>query len=197
MYRDKCNNAHVVKCLVIILIKCIFNYTQVSSLETNVAQIGEKLASLIDIVSAKSDKDKGGKSKIKEVLPLVSITNLVTSMHYGYKSLHSPVHNLGILIIVQETMHDIFDVEFAAEIEEEVAVKVWSELPQELVQKMVESAVNHIEIAELDPPPRKAIVKRLREFYSNRRSLALVKDNPDKRRSRRAALKCSSTLYVS
>ena len=91
-------------------------------------------------------------------------------------------------------MHDIFDVEFAAEIEE-VAVKVWSELPQELVQKMVESAVNHIEIAELDPPPRKAIVKRLREFYSDR-SLALVKDNPDKRRSR-AALKCSSTLYVS
>ena len=91
-------------------------------------------------------------------------------------------------------MHDIFDVEFAAEIEEEVAVKVWSELPQELVQKMVESAVNHIEIAVLDPPPRKAIVKRLREFYANR-SLALVKDNPDKRRSRRAALKCSSTLY--
>ena len=43
---------------------------QVSSLETNVAQIGEKLASLIDMVSAKSDKDKGGKSKIKE-LPLV------------------------------------------------------------------------------------------------------------------------------
>ena len=81
-----CNNAHVVTCLVIILIKCTFNYTQVSSLETNVAQIGEKLASLIDIVSAKSDKDKGGKSKIKEVLPLVSITNLVTSMHYGYKS---------------------------------------------------------------------------------------------------------------
>ena len=49
------------------------NYTQVSSLETNVAQIGEKLAitSLIDIVSAKSDKDKGGKSKVKKVLPLV------------------------------------------------------------------------------------------------------------------------------
>ena len=64
-----------------------FNYIQVSSLETNVAQIGEKLASLIDIVSAKSDKDKGGKSKIKEVLPLISITNLVTSMHYCYKSL--------------------------------------------------------------------------------------------------------------
>ena len=69
-------------------------------------------------------------------------------------------------------------------------------LPQELVQKMVKSAVNHIEIAELDPPPRKAIVKRLSEFYSNR-SLALVKDNPHKRRSRRAALKCSSILFVS
>ena len=51
-------------------------FTQVSNLETNVAQIGEKLASLIDMVSAsgKSDKDKGGKSKItKELLPLVSI----------------------------------------------------------------------------------------------------------------------------
>ena len=69
-------------------------------------------------------------------------------------------------------------------------------LPQELVQKMVKSAVNHIEIAELDPPPRKAIVKRLSEFYSNR-SLALVKNNPHKRRSRRAALKCSSILFVS
>ena len=47
---------------------------QVSSLETNVAQIGEKLANLIDMVSSKSDKDKGGKNKIKELLPLVSIT---------------------------------------------------------------------------------------------------------------------------
>ena len=71
-----------------------------------------------------------------------------------------------------------------------------SELPKELVEKMIESAMNHIEMAELDPPPRKAIFKRLREFYSNR-SLALVKENPDKRRSRRAALKCNSTLYVS
>ena len=51
-------------------------FTQVSSLEMNVAQIGEKLASLIDMVSAtgKSDKDRGGKSKItKEILPLVSV----------------------------------------------------------------------------------------------------------------------------
>ena len=65
-------------------------------------------------------------------------------------------------------MHDIFDVEFANEVEEAVATMVWSELPQELVQKMVESAVNHIEMAELDPPPKKAIIKRLREFYANR-----------------------------
>ena len=47
---------------------------QVSSLETNVAHIGEKLASLIDMVSSKSDKYKGEKYKIKEILPLVSIT---------------------------------------------------------------------------------------------------------------------------
>lgn len=48
-------------------------FTQVSSLETNVAQIGEKLASLIDMVSAtgKADKDKGGIAK--ELLPLVSV----------------------------------------------------------------------------------------------------------------------------
>ena len=49
----------------------------------------------------------------------------------------SPVHNLGVLIIMQETMHNIiFDVEFAAEIKE-VAVKVWSELPQEFAKKGV------------------------------------------------------------
>ena len=94
-------------------------------------------------------------------------------------------------------MHDMFDVEFAVEIEQTVTAKVWSELPKELVEKMIESAMSHIEMAELDPPPRKAIIKRLREFYSNRRSLALVKENPEKRRSRRGALKCSSTLYVS
>ena len=87
-------------------------------------------------------------------------------------------------------MHDIFDVEFTTEIEEAITTKVWSELPKELVQEMVESAVNHIEMAECDPPPRKAIIKRLREFYANKRSLALVKDNPEKRRSRRTALKC-------
>ena len=43
---------------------------------------------------------------------------------------------------MQETMHDIFDVEFAAKIEE-VAVKVWSELPQALVQKMVVCYQSH------------------------------------------------------
>ena len=40
---------------------------------------------------------------------------------------------------MQDTMHDIFDVEFAAEIEEAVTTEIWSELPQELVQKMVET----------------------------------------------------------
>ena len=79
MYRDMCNNAQCHMPSYVNFYLCEvnkmhvnFNYTQVSSLETNVAQIGEKLASLIDIVSAKSDKDKGGRSKIKEVLPLVS-----------------------------------------------------------------------------------------------------------------------------
>ena len=111
------------------------------------AQIGEKLASLIDMVSAKSGKDKGGKSKItKELLPLVSVIKL-----YNYVTIIRCLH-------MQETMHDIFDVEFAAEIEQAVTAKVWSELPKELVEKMIESAMNHIEMAELDPPPRKAIV---------------------------------------
>ena len=58
---------------------------------------------------------------------------------------------------------------------------------------MVECAVNHIEIAELDPPPRKTIVKRLRDRTVG---VLLLSDNPDKRRSRRATLKCSSILYI-
>ena len=45
-------------------------------------------------------------------------------------------------------MYDIFDVEFGTEA---ITAKVWSQLPLELVDKMVESAVNHIEVAELDP----------------------------------------------
>ena len=36
------------------------------------AQIGEKLADIFDIVSAKSDQSTG-KNKIKELLPLVSV----------------------------------------------------------------------------------------------------------------------------
>ena len=91
-------------------------------------------------------------------------------------------------------MHDIFDVEFATELEGTLASTRWSELPEELVKKMVDSAKNHIQIADHDPLP---IVKRLREFYSNRRSLTLVKENTDKRRSRRSAMKRSSVLYVS
>ena len=56
-------------------------------------------------------------------------------------------------------MHDIFDVEFAVEIKQAVTAKVWSELSKELVEKMIESAMSHIEMAELDPPPRKVISK--------------------------------------
>ena len=34
--------------------------------------------------------------------------------------------------------------------EEAVTAKIWSQLPQELINKMVKSAVNHIELAELE-----------------------------------------------
>ena len=98
---------------------------------------------------------------------------------------------------MQQTMHDIFYVEFAIELEGTLASTRWSELPEELVKKMVDSAKKHIQMAEHDPLPRKLIVKRLREFYSNRRSLTLVKENTDKRRLRRSAMKRSSILYVS
>ena len=92
---------------------------------------------------------------------------------------------------MQQTMHDVFDVEFATEIEEAITTKVWSQLPEELVEKMVESVLNHIKMAKLDPPPRNTTIKRLREFYFYRRNLALIKDNSDKRRLRRMELKCS------
>ena len=98
-------------------------------------------------------------------------------------------------------MHDIFDVEFAAEIGGAVAIKVWNGLPEELVEKMVDSALNHIQIAELDlppsPPTKEGDNQETKRVYSNRRGLALVKENSDKRRSRRTALKCGSKLYVS
>lgn len=66
-------------------------------------------------------------------------------------------------------MHDIFDVEFATELEGTLASTRWSELPEELVKKMVDSAKKHVQIimAEYDPLPRKLIVKRLRDFYAD------------------------------
>ena len=94
-------------------------------------------------------------------------------------------------------MHDIFDAEFSDELADVIVSTVWSELPQELVSRMVLSAENHIALKVDSPICKKLIVKRLREFYSNRRSSLLTKQDTTKRRARRETMKLNSILYVS
>ena len=42
----------------------------------------------------------------------------------------------------QQTMHDIFDTEFSDELASITVLIVWSQLPQDLISRMVESAEN-------------------------------------------------------
>jgi len=103
----------------------------------------------------------------------------------------------GIFLFPQQTMHDIFDTEFSEELAGVIVSTVWSELPQDLISRMVESAENHITLKHKSPIPKKLILKRLREFYANRRSTLITKQDTAKRRARRETMKINSLVYVS
>ena len=94
-------------------------------------------------------------------------------------------------------MHDIFDSEFSEELADIMVSTVWSELPEGLIERMVESAKKHIALKNKSPLPKKLILKRLREFYGNRRNTLRIKQDTVKRRARRETMKINSLIYVS
>ena len=49
---------------------------------------------------------------------------------------------LAYFLFPQQTMHDIFDTEFSDELASITVLIVWSQLPQDLISRMVESAEN-------------------------------------------------------
>ena len=63
--------------------------------------------------------------------------------------------------------------------------KVWSELDRHIIEKLT-SVENGMRICQLKVPSRKDIRKG---FYSNRRSLQLIKKDPEKKTKRKFDLK--------
>ena len=94
-------------------------------------------------------------------------------------------------------MHDIFDSEFSEELADIMVSTVWSELPEGLIERMVQSAEKHIALKNKSPLPKKLILKRLTEFYGNRRNTLIIKQDTVKRHARRETMKINSLMYVS
>ena len=78
-------------------------------------------------------------------------------------------------------MHDIFDSELSEELTDIMVSTVWSELPERLIERMVQSAEKHIALKNKSPAPKKLILKRLRKFYGNCRNTLIIKQDTVKR----------------
>ena len=85
-----------------------------------------------------------------------------------------------IFVHMKQVMQDIFDSEFASEIQEVIEKTVWSGLEQDLVSKMVTFANQYLAVNEKDVPATSLIRRRLKDFYNNRRALLLAKKDPVK-----------------
>ena len=73
-----------------------------------------------------------------------------------------------IFVHMKPVMQNIFDSEFASEIQEVIEKTVWSGLEQDLVSKMVTFANQYLAVNEKDVPATSLIRRRLKDFYNNR-----------------------------
>lgn len=77
-------------------------------------------------------------------------------------------------------MQDVFDDE-CEELQSIYTTTVWSEIEDSLKDKLIDMLKKSLLANDIPVAPRKDLVKRLRNFYSNRRSACIIKSNPEKK----------------
>lgn len=94
-------------------------------------------------------------------------------------------------------MQDVFDGGFKEELDGLYEKNLWSELSEGTVNKILEAIKNSLRAYEMKIPSEKEVLRRAKGFYSNRRSLQIIKKDEDKRRKRKLAMKVNRSNFVS
>ncbi|KAL5477127.1 hypothetical protein EMCRGX_G023873 [Ephydatia muelleri] len=81
-----------------------------------------------------------------------------------------------------EVVQDAFQ-QHAAEVELVLKEKTWSEVEDTLKKKLLESVIALMAFHKYPVPNESTFVKRVKDFYTTRRSTSLIKADPERRKS--------------
>ncbi|KAL5509654.1 hypothetical protein EMCRGX_G005056 [Ephydatia muelleri] len=89
----------------------------------------------------------------------------------------------------------VFD-EFSEKLTTALEDLTWGGIDEALKCDLVKSVESHLQLYKHTIPPRKVILKRLKNYYSSRRNSTIINENPEKKAKRRLALKLSRLTYI-
>ncbi|KAL5459833.1 hypothetical protein EMCRGX_G033215 [Ephydatia muelleri] len=94
-----------------------------------------------------------------------------------------------------EVLQDAFQ-QHAAEVELVLKEKTWSEVEDTLKKMLLESVIALMAFHKYPVPNESTLVKRVKDFYTTRRSTSLIKADPERRKQRRVTLKRSRLIHA-
>ncbi|KAL5499865.1 hypothetical protein EMCRGX_G011330 [Ephydatia muelleri] len=118
------------------------------------------------------------------------------NIHIAEGSLETPqTTKVAKSRIPLEVLQDAFQ-QHAAEVELILKEKTWSEVEDTLKKKLLESVIALMAFHKYPVPNESTLVKRVKDFYTTRRSMSLIKADPERRKQRRVALKRSRLTHA-
>eukprot|EP00731_Ephydatia_muelleri_P030592 Em0022g106a len=97
--------------------------------------------------------------------------------------------------MTEEVLQDAFQ-QHAAEVELVLKEKTWSEVEDTLKKMLLESVIALMAFHKYPVPNESTLVKRVKDFYTTRRSTSLIKADPERRKQRRVTLKRSRLIHA-
>ncbi|KAL5497243.1 hypothetical protein EMCRGX_G013681 [Ephydatia muelleri] len=133
--------------------------------------------------------------KLEELNEHVSaIEDVVAQLDEAEKSQASSksgAKNCVPLNILQDAFH-----QHAEDLKEAMEAKSWKELDEDLRKQLISSVEALLIFKKYLVPNATALSKRIKDFYTTRRTTVLTKSDPEKKKKRRLALKRSRLPYV-
>ena len=94
-------------------------------------------------------------------------------------------------------MKEVYDDLYGEEMDEMYTNVMWGEIGEEFKEILVTATTKAMTSRDMTIPSMADIVKRLKNFYTSRRTVKLNKGDPDKNRARKLAVKANNLTYVS
>lgn len=93
-------------------------------------------------------------------------------------------------------MKEVFDDIYGEEIAGLYDEAMWGELDDELKESLVAATINVLTSRDIGIPKENEIVRRLKGFYTSRRTVRLTNRDPVKKRARKLAVKANNLTYI-